>query len=851
MNLEEIKGILEENFDKPREGKKRHIIFWYDGEGEFAEDIDNLELNNAKIWKLHDNNNFKTKYQLEVVDPETNYLIYSSNPKPDKRENWLLDILKYSQEFTADKTTLIMRDFGVEDEYMRPAFKKYSVFFNNKKRYSRLKSYDIQEYNQDKLDVAILSALVNLNTPDLETAIKELLMGFLDESKNSKWLQVEKFGDPESVWNLVSKKYGYHREEKSLKQLMLMLLITNLRHNLKVAIPETWQEYLSTQETNCVVFLNHWMNHARDYKDYDKKANELESELNIEEYLGKWEMKDYLQCETFKYFDIAIINKLVESLLIGSEEFDWFKEVISVRKTKHWYRYFKKTYEAIYWAIELFALAKTYNNLIPQDNAYDFFKKYTEGYHFFDRAYRRFYVAYDQVEDKEPLRELRDKVENFYSNWYIQELSIKFSSSLEDEDSWMLSGLKQQRDFYRYFVSNIIASDERAFVIISDGLRYEAAVELHEQLKKEFKAATELEAIQGSLPSETSLGMASLLPNKEITIDEKMENILVDGLKTNTTVNREKVLSSYVTEAIALNANQVKQMGRDEMREAIYGKKLIYIYHNLIDTIGESYQTEQQVFNAVDNTFADIKEIIKALKNNVSATNILITADHGFIYRRGELQPSDKTKQGNNDTEKENRRYIICQKPEEVEGGINFNLNYISEGTNLQVVVPRGANRFQSRGAGLNYVHGGASLQEIVIPVIKFKNDRSDSERNESRKVDVKLTNISRKITNSIFYLEFFQTEVIEGKVLPRRLSLYFIDQEGNKISNENIIIADSNSTRPEDRTYREKFTLKNRDYKKDEDYYLILEDEEESVERIYEKVPFKISLAITNDFDF
>ncbi|MFW6030841.1 MAG: BREX-1 system phosphatase PglZ type A, partial [Halanaerobiales bacterium] len=108
-----------------------------------------------------------------------------------------------------------------------------------------------------------------------------------------------------------------------------------------------------------------------------------------------------------------------------------------------------------------------------------------------------------------------------------------------------------------------------------------------------------------------------------------------------------------------------------------------------------------------------------------------------------------------------------------------------------------------------------------------------------------------RKITNSIFHLEFFQTEKIADKVLPRRLSLYFVDKEGNKISNENIVIADSSSDRPEERTYREKFTLKSMEYKKDYDYYLVMEDEEESVEKIYEKEPFKISLAITNDFDF
>ena len=49
MNLSEIKKTLEDNLNKEvSDGKIRNIIFWYDGDKEFIEDIDNLELDNAK-----------------------------------------------------------------------------------------------------------------------------------------------------------------------------------------------------------------------------------------------------------------------------------------------------------------------------------------------------------------------------------------------------------------------------------------------------------------------------------------------------------------------------------------------------------------------------------------------------------------------------------------------------------------------------------------------------------------------------------------------------------------------------------------------------------------------------------
>ncbi len=136
MDLKQIKTLLEDTFNKElSEGKKRHIVFWYDDNGEFKEDIDALDLENAKILKLTKNNYFFVKYQLEKADTESNYLIYIPFGKPNPRENYLLDILKYSMEFSTDKATVIMRDLNISDDSLKSTFRKYIKFFNNKDRY--------------------------------------------------------------------------------------------------------------------------------------------------------------------------------------------------------------------------------------------------------------------------------------------------------------------------------------------------------------------------------------------------------------------------------------------------------------------------------------------------------------------------------------------------------------------------------------------------------------------------------------------------------------------------------------------------------------------------------------------
>ena len=133
MDLTQVKMLLEDTFNKElSEGKKRHIVFWYDGDGEFKEDIDALDLENAKILKLTKNNYFFVKYQLEKADTESNYLIYAPFGKPGPRENYLLDILKYSMEFSTDKAAVIMRDLNISDDSLKSVFRKYIKFFNKR-----------------------------------------------------------------------------------------------------------------------------------------------------------------------------------------------------------------------------------------------------------------------------------------------------------------------------------------------------------------------------------------------------------------------------------------------------------------------------------------------------------------------------------------------------------------------------------------------------------------------------------------------------------------------------------------------------------------------------------------------
>ena len=93
LNLKQIIDRLNTEFT----GETRKLVFWYDDKAEFEEDIDSVELDNAKVYKLEKDNQFYTKYFLEREDTTTNYLIYAPFPKVsyiDKRKQngalWIL-----------------------------------------------------------------------------------------------------------------------------------------------------------------------------------------------------------------------------------------------------------------------------------------------------------------------------------------------------------------------------------------------------------------------------------------------------------------------------------------------------------------------------------------------------------------------------------------------------------------------------------------------------------------------------------------------------------------------------------------------------------------------------------------
>ena len=170
LNLKQITDKLNTEFT----GDVRMLVFWYDTNAEFAEDVDTLELMNAKVLHLEPDNQFYTKYFLECVDTTTNYLVYAPFAKPAIRENHLADTIKYSKEFFADRASLLTLDLGI-DERFKPVIQHYIKFFGEKKRTQAFYDLELETFNRNTIEVALMSVICKCKTPSYEEVLRIVL----------------------------------------------------------------------------------------------------------------------------------------------------------------------------------------------------------------------------------------------------------------------------------------------------------------------------------------------------------------------------------------------------------------------------------------------------------------------------------------------------------------------------------------------------------------------------------------------------------------------------------------------------------------------------------------------------
>lgn len=814
-----------------------------------------------KILKLTGKNNFAAKQLLSETDTYSNYLVYNPISYPDVRDNWLLDIELYSEEFRADLLSIRMQELGMSaSSQMRKAMKSYSKFFDNKERVARLSAFHSTYTNVGQLHIDILAVLAGTSANTAPGVIRAILMAGMDIESNEAITNIRKFGNEAVLWEMINRYTGYVHliEQKSLIALASHILITALSVTMKESCMSGLEKLISEpHQQRCYDLINEWLHSEEDDDALYDIAREVEEYHRLVKRFDNLEVQELLNSECFPCINECILRRYMTEISEDIIKADDIAAAVEKRRTLKWYKRVQYYYDGL---LQVAQMQRFYQSNISGFHIAEhdkLWKEYCGNYCKMDHFYRLFHAAFGRSvkESSSVLEDLyknvADYVEKLYKNWYLSTLGGQWTKLIADElaTNQRLIGIPNQEDFYRDYVKPIVTSGSRVFVIISDALRYEVGVDLTGLLLRETKGTAKITAIQSVLPSVTKFGMAALLPHQKMQITEDIR-VLCDGSSTEGTENRGKVLNAAHTGNLAITYKALLAMKQAERREAISNAQVVYIYHNAIDAVGDKAATEDQVFEACEQAIREIKNLVRMITNDMNGTHILITADHGFLYSYMPLEESDKAEKSfvSGHIVELDRRYVIADGDCVADHMLRIPMTrYQSEHT---LFAPLENIRMKKQGGGMNFVHGGISLQEMVVPVIDFQNMRASSKKfMDVKKAELQLISQSRKVSNSIFSLDFYQKDAVSGKVAAATYEIYMADTCGAAVSDKKTVIADKTSNNGSDRVFRTRFTLKSMEFKKTETYYLTIVEKESGT--IADRIEFTIDIAFVNDFDF
>ena len=807
------------------------VIFWYDPPMNFKEDVTTDSFDCCRVL-VCEKNEFSIKKTIEHDETDTNFLVYIPAEKPADNENWLLDILMYSQEYYADTVALTMRRLGLTNTDLRRIVERYAKFFDSEARNKKLGSYvEVNDsMSGDELKLAMLCVLVKAQARSIESVLTELVF-----DSGNKYADLKKFGFEEYLWDEISRYYNYEGDQKIelLTRRFLFTALLEQRADFR-DLPSFYQQYIITGAGK--MDAKFFVDKIKTDKRYPELQSSIAIDLKIEGLLAHRDISCVQEADIFECIDTYIVSTIAESLKNGSLDYDTFERIINGRMSSVWYEEHKAEYELLAASIAFFrALEKP----VPKQLlSTEYIREYTNTWYKVDTHYRHICASYRSIEH--PIEEfewLMDRVELTYQMKFLDEIGKEYSDSLAQQGEWRFAGIPMTSDFYRIVQKN---NYKKCFVIISDGLRYEIAHELFERIQVDpiLKGSQELSYAISPIPSETRFGMAALLPHKILSYDNGM--VSVDGLPTNSIVARDAVLKAKQESYAAIGYEEINSMSRAELRSYMADKSLVYIYHNVIDNTGE--HNEKRVFDVAETAINEILMLVRKLYNSLQISNFYIAADHGFLYRNNRVEESSKYSNivSMHPTEA-SKRYVLSD-----DGSFTmpYTLEFplaVEEG-GYKVVTPYSYELFKTQGSGLQYIHGGASLQETIVPIIHIGELSSAKNKDAVTPVGVRLKSITRKITNRSFALEFEQYEKVEGLKQAVSCETYIVDEDGNKVSGTYPFMAASTSDDAATRVTSVRFTLMNIQFDRSKRYFLVLRDTAKPDEYI-EKEQFTIDI--------
>jgi uncharacterized protein (TIGR02687 family) len=829
--MSKIKEALLKRFESHR------IIFWYDEKEELTEQYKELAIDG--VDKIHvQGNAFEVKYRITKQAPTHKFLLYFTGKKPLNEENWLLDLELAYHLFHTDQEAMFMQEIGM-GYHLKELVSEHLEFFKSKERRTKLKELLGKGDEHEDIRGKMLAVLFNTDYVNLGTFIQAHSAEFMEGSDTFE-KNLDKYHLTKYYWGKIEHQFNYLNEAPSIYDFLIEVFNNNFVLGSKTGL---------NKESR--ILLLQWKDTIQFREIFSQVSERISADSDVKSKLEATTLETIIDDDLFKLTDFKVIHELVNQLAAGSITTDKVLKSIKKRENKFWNNEFKSFYDCITFGAQFIEKASETSS-ITYKSFDDGVKSYSENLYEVDFIYRKFIWNYRQTKQNRILANLVETVEKIYSNDWLLKTNNNWQNIIDNLDVWQFEKSNSQRAFFKTHVAPIIRKKQRLFVIISDAFRYECGVELSARLQAENRYESSIDSMVASLPSYTQLGMASLLPHKEISFKEGTDSIEVDGMSSSGVQGRAKILAANSgVRATAIKADEFMNFNSaTEGREFVKKYDLIYIYHNRVDKTGDDKTTEEKIFDAVEDEIDFLMDMLKKIAN-VNGNNMIITSDHGFIYQNNSLEESDFIESNHNGAIwKENRRFVIGKNLKGDNSTTAFTSSQLGLESNADILIPKSINRLRIKGAGSRFVHGGASLQEIIVPVIKVTKKRQDT----TSQVDIDIIKSTDRITTNILPVSFIQSDLVTDKVLARTIRAGIYAEDGELLSDQfkyNFNL-DQGSERLREVKHRFQLMAKASGKYKNQRVQFILEEPVEGTTKWkqYKEYYYTLNISFTNDFD-
>ena len=431
MDTEKIIQELRRRFAAPLpEFYQRRIIFWYDEERAFEDQIGDLSLDGVKLLVLTGNNTFAAKKLLCEDDTTSNYLVYDPRPYMKDDDNWLINVQLYSEEFRADLNSIWMDEMGLPaTAVVRSQVKRYNKFFRLKKHREAVQKLKSDIATAAQMHLAVMAVLAGCSDRQPDQIIKAILCAGLDRDTNSIYQSFVTYGADKAFWVMVSQATGYQEgDDGHLGHLLTHILLTAATRTMHQDLLTGLDGMISTpHQAYCYDFVSDWL-HSDDKAQLYELARYAEAEARLSQRFAGLTVEDLADTECFPCIDECILTALMKEIRNQIIPVDKIRYAAEKRRTTAWYGRVSCYYEGLAQVANMQAFYLEHSAGFHTVDPQTVWKEYTSDYYRMDQYYRQFHLCFQRsLKESNPdlddlFKSVTEQVEGLYTHWFLDGL---------------------------------------------------------------------------------------------------------------------------------------------------------------------------------------------------------------------------------------------------------------------------------------------------------------------------------------------------------------------------------------------------------------------------------------------